>query len=153
MDLELENPEYARDFNLDLGFSFDVGKLPKKLELPVNVYLTPSWTNKHGRSTARQVVEQAKRMLTHYSLDTKFELKTKLIEYNQDFKPSATDISRFRNSIPERNLKKGTIHMLLTDKKSAGTVGFAYLNAVCSENNRRASGITKWHSSVSSTAK
>merc|ERR1712079_584250 len=80
LDLELENPEYARDFNLDLGFSFDVGKFPKKLELPVNVYLAPSWIRTHGRSKARskalEVVAIAKLMLTDRSLDTKFELNT-----------------------------------------------------------------------------
>ena len=59
-----------------------------------------------------------------------------LIDYNQDFKPSGTDIARFRNSIPESNLEVGTIHMLLTDNKSGGTVGIAYLNAVCGEDNR-----------------
>ena len=75
-------------------------------------------------------------MLKHSSLDTKFELKTKIIDYNQEFKPSGTDIARFRNSIPESNLEIGTIHMLLTDNKSGRTVGIAYLNALCSENNR-----------------
>merc|ERR1712079_541125 len=124
LDLELENPEYAQDFNLDLGFSFDVGKFPKKLELPVNVYLAPSWINSHGQSKAKQVVEQAKLMLVHSSLDTKFELKTKFIDYNQEFKPSGADLARFKNSIPESNLEIGTIHMLLTDgNKLGGTVG------------------------------
>jgi hypothetical protein len=152
-DVDLENPEFAQEFELDLGFSFDVGEFPKKLELPVNVYLAPSWINNHGQSKAKYVVEQAKLMLNHSSLDTRFDLKAKFIDYNQDFKPSGTDIARFRNSLPESNLEIGTIHMLLTDKKSGGTVGIAYLNAVCGSNNRIASGITKWHSDVASTAK
>jgi len=152
-DVALDNPEFELEFDTDLGFSFDVGKFPKKLELPVNVYLAPSWINSHGQSKAKQVVEQAKLMLVHSSLDTKFELKTKFIDYNQEFKPSGTDIARFRNSIPESNLEIGTIHMLLTDNKSGSTVGIAYMNAVCGEDNRIASGITKWHSSVASTAK
>merc|ERR1712079_324570 len=152
-DVALDNPEFELEFDTDYGFSFVVGKFPKKLELPVNVYLTPSWINSHGQSKAKQVVEQAKLMLKHSSLDTKFELKAKIIDYTQEFKPSRTDIVRFRNSIPESNLEIGTIHMLLTDNKSGGPVGLAYLNAVCGEDNRIASGIIKWHSSVASTAK
>merc|ERR1712038_1212466 len=97
-------------------------------------------------------------MLVHSSLDTKFELKTKFIRepINADLAPNVQDISRLMELIPESNLKIGTLHMLLTDntdKKSRSTTGIARLNAVCSPNNRIASGITKWHSSVGSTAK
>merc|ERR1711953_280114 len=147
-DLELENPEYAQDFNLDLGFSFDVGKFPKKLELPVNVYLAPSWIRNHGRSKARrraeEVVIQANLILTHRSLDTKFELKTKFINHNQDFEPSENAI--FSNSIPSSNLEIGTIHMLLTFKNNNNNMlGAARLDSVCGLNNRRASAITSWN--------
>jgi len=100
-----------------------------------------------------KIVEQAKLMLLHHSLDTKFELKTKLIDFNQDFALSGRGLRGFMNAVPENNLEIGTIHMLLMDQKSGGTTGIAWLTAVCGLNNRRATGITKWHSDAASTAK
>merc|ERR1712141_9972 len=92
-DIALENLEFSQDFDLDQGFAFDVGKMPKKLLLPVNVYLSSSFGKNHGLSKARQIVQQAKTILIHSSLDTKFELETNIIRepFNEDLAPSVQD--------------------------------------------------------------
>jgi len=98
-------------------------------------------------------VEHAKLMLVHSSLDTKFELKTSFTDLNQDFTPGGRGLRTFMETVPKSNLKKGTIHMLLTDIKEGRVVGIAWLNAVCGSNNRLATAITRWHSNAASTAK
>jgi len=144
----------SEEFSYDSEFGFNVGKMPKKLRLPVKVYLSPSFRGNHGSNKAKEIVEQAKSILVHHSLDTKFELTSEIIpSFNEDLAPNPSNLERFKEMIPENNLKEGTIHMLLTDKKSSATTGIAWLNAICGSDNRRASGIITWHSSVVSTAK
>jgi len=150
----LDNPDFSEEFSYDSEFGFNVGKMPKKLRLPVKVYLSPSFRGNHGSNKAKEIVEQAKSILVHHSLDTKFELTSEIIpSFNEDLAPNPSNLERFKEMIPENNLKEGTIHMLLTDKKSSATTGIAWLNAICGSDNRRASGIITWHSSVVSTAK
>jgi len=124
---------------------------PKKMELHVNVYLSTSWMSQLGQNKAREIGREARLFMDHRSLDTRFDLKLRYIEYNDDHVLSGRGLNSFKRSrVVAENQKKGTIHMLLTTQK--GVNGIAWMNSVCATDNSWATGITKWTYDVANTA-
>merc|ERR1719479_451002 len=150
----LHNPHFAQDYDFAFAFGFNVGKMPKKMELHVNVYMSSSWMSQLGENKAREIGRQARLFMNHRSLDTRFDLKLIYIEYNDDHVPSVRGLKSFKTSrVVAENQNKGTIHMLLTAHKNGGfVIGIAWMNSVCDTDNSWATGITKWTRDVANTA-
>ena len=80
------------------------------------------------------MLANVKEAFMHSSLDTKIILTPTYIDYDQDHEPTWQGMQAFQSGIPEENLSKGTVHMLLTNE---GSRPARDMNArVCSNNNR-----------------
>ena len=84
---------------------------------------------------AREVVVHASKIFLDTSLDTKIRLIPILIDFEGDHKASPSGLKEWSSSIPEKYLKRGTIHVLLTYGLHGG-LGVAKIPSVCDSNNR-----------------
>ena len=109
------------------------------MDLNLNVYLSSSWRSELSRSAekAREVVVHASEIFMSRTLDTKIRLIPMFINFDGDHKTSPSGLKEWMSSIPERYLKKGTIHVLMTyEYELRGALGVAMRSTVCGSNNR-----------------
>ena len=116
-------------------FDFQV---PSILNLNLNVYLSSSWRSGLSRSAekAREVVVLVSEIFMDHSLDTKIRLIPMFTDFEGDHLVSPSGLGEWKSSVPERYLKKGTIHLLLTYELHGTNLGIAYMPSVCGSNNR-----------------
>jgi len=149
------NPDFERDFpNNFRGDSVQPDfQIPSKLILNLNVYLSSSWRSGLSRwaEKAREVVIHASEMFMGRSLDTKIRLIPMFINFDGDHMVSGSGLDEWKSSVPERYLKKGTVHLLLTYELN-GSIGIAYMPSVCDSNNRKAIAISRWNNNAIETA-
>merc|ERR1712062_649093 len=125
-------------------------------KLNVNVYLSSSWRSElsNAHVKAQEVLARASQIFLDDSLDRKILLYPHFIALDQNHIPTAPGLKNWRDSIPREYLKTGTLHMLFTaNTTSTGSLGISLHNSICSETNRRASGIIRWNSNTLETAK
>ena len=152
-DFHDEFPEISADetklWDIDLEF-----QQPEKLKLHVNVYLDPYWRKRHisddwAMKAAWDTMEEASKLLQHYSLKTKIEL-----EYNDTIYFSSQHIGykdiddKLLNELrsPFR-VGKGfhVAHVYLTDTpQKSQFLGIANSNSMCLNDEKAPRLIAYW---------
>ena len=140
--------------NLD-EYETDVGDLPDKIELDLNIYIDPSFRNLHGSRTKtvlRQILAQAGQLYKHQSLNTKVQLvhnnwrfydSNQHIKFNTRDRYGPTIKNDFYNILPRLLRAPYTIdghpvaHVYFTVPDGGSATGVALAGSVCATQYRR----------------
>jgi len=138
----VDNEDFYKDFPDDAS-GFDLGVLPSVIEIPLIIYAAKSFRNR--KQDAESLILQAELILNHRSLRTKFKLKTEIQDLDTNIDKITKDAMRqFSRELPNKNIKKGTVHILITQSEG-GALGLAKVNSICGKNNRYATGMVRWN--------
>jgi hypothetical protein len=128
----VKNTKFLRDHRARLS-SARVN-MPDRLEVDVNVYISPSWANKFGsnsKRTVRRIMTHVVSMFHHRTLDTQIDMeRVRFVNIDKDFFPTDRNLDAFSSFLQRRNIGNRAIHMALTHGES-GSLGIAPVMSMC----------------------
>eukprot|EP00092_Neocalanus_flemingeri_P005645 GFUD01006079.1.p1 GENE.GFUD01006079.1~~GFUD01006079.1.p1 ORF type:complete len:429 (+),score=58.16 GFUD01006079.1:93-1379(+) len=154
----VDNPEFFSQFPAEDGDGSSMNIVfPNYLNLPLRIYLAPSWRNKFGgfsggKSKAKQVISHVQTWFQHSSLDTKIFLDfvdSDFFETEAELSPTKANLAKLGSFLPAPLPTDRYAVVYLTTGTSGTTIGIAYLNAICSQDKNKARSISAWDSSDS----
>merc|ERR1719470_61727 len=141
-----DNPEFDELFPRLDNAEVDLGPMPPKLVLNLNVYLDQDWYMRYnlaGTTIAKLILEQASLFLKHDSLNTKIELvydSTKFYNSSQNLEPSR---KVFDELLPQELIgpdhdSEGhpMAHLYLSAGPKARIIGMGKLHGMCTNSTK-----------------